>query len=214
MVKEPSKPAPRNETSDFLRFADLFHEYFIELTRRTAESLDNEADRKYAQTPSSAIGEITGTLRQNLRVSYKRVGGDAKQFPDRQTKNLGAVPLVENVMNLMQQANTKSGLWDKIMEIHEAIKKILTMILHPPIAGPLNDIIKQILDFLSPLEGILWMIDNLLQTIGDLFGGKKLQQRMVDQELTNLRVLQEIEKLRNIRAAFPVGQVNSSQDTA
>jgi hypothetical protein len=61
--------------------------------------------------------------------------------------------------------------------------------------------LSDILNLAIDINEILRVLDNIIRKIGEIFGGKSLSIRMYDEELQNIRMTQELIRVRNLKAA-------------
>ena len=186
------------QRSEFLCFADNFHQYSVELVEGTIEQIKNDEDKLFVRNIGNVALHITSNLRRELRIVYEQVEGDMRQSLDDSTNLLGGNALLDNTLDLMRRDDASRRVnWSKILKIAEAVKKILDSIVQA--LTPLGIIPGSILNITSKMEDILKALDNILQTIAEVFGGRALRQRMHEEELQVLRVKQEVARLKKIR---------------
>ena len=185
------------ETSEFLAFLSNFNSYLKLMSDGTVERIKDPEDQEFARLLSRTVVTIGENLEAEFSKAFEEADEDVQASLDRATKIYGANTLTGDLLSEMQPKQAKKGgFWKKIIEIVEALKKILRDILNLEIFGvSLSDILGGVID----IDGILRVLDNIIQTIGDLFGGRALAQKMYDIEMRNVKMTIELTKLRKLR---------------
>ncbi len=175
MAKARRQPA---EASEFVRFMTNFDQFIRNLVSGSVERIEDIEDRAFAETIGEAAIHIGANLRRECTALYRNSEGDVRQRLDVSTMRLGANTLSEGVLKLMAAPRaTRGKVWDKITQIIEALKKILEDILGISIFGvSLGDLLNIGID----ISEVLRVLDNIIQTIAGLFGGKALADRMYE----------------------------------
>jgi hypothetical protein len=87
--------------------------------------IEDADDRAFASTIGAAASHIGANLHRECVALYRGGEGDLRQRLDAATVRLGGNVLVDGVLRLMTSAQAaRGGMWSKILDIIEAIKKI------------------------------------------------------------------------------------------
>lgn len=185
--------------SQFLLVLKNFDVYVSTLVRNVVPLVEDPEDRVAAEALGTTATRMASTFTADAGELYRSLDGDVQQRMDTASRQMGGNDLVANMLGAVEKTAARAkgkGFWKNFTRIIEAIKKIIKDIMSVSLFGvSLNDLIGVAVN----IDEIFRVLDNILQTIAGLFGGKDLQRTMYEDEVRNIEMEMKLITLKRLK---------------